>query len=270
MSFRYEERCSDSPYVEAIWRTEDTSTGTYLAAADGAWDMIFTNQEGRHKVYLSGPSSQATPIRYEIGNLNFGIRFRPGVFFTIIPVNTMLDITAPLPTSQAAFWLDGQSWALPNFDNADSFLEKLSRLKLIDVDPTVQTVLRGETPSLTTRSIQRRFLRTTGLPPRYHRHIRLSNRAVELLQNGTPILDVVHRLGYADQAHMTRVIKRLSGCTPGQIIRKMERARRLHSIQNYGPCAQMKVLNFNGGLYDNQAIQNKSRQRPTQRSKKTA
>ena len=46
MVFVYEERPSESPYVEAIWRTTDTSNGLYLAAADGAWDMIFTNQNG--------------------------------------------------------------------------------------------------------------------------------------------------------------------------------------------------------------------------------
>src|SRR5688572_28784258 len=97
MSFVYEERPSTSPYVEAIWRTTDTGTGAYLAAADGAWDMIFINEDGKSKILLNGPSSRATPVRYKIGNRNVGIRFRPGTFFTHAPVSTMRDVTAHLP-----------------------------------------------------------------------------------------------------------------------------------------------------------------------------
>ena len=37
-----------------------------------------------------------------------------------------------------------------------------------------------------------------------------------MLQRGVPILDVTHDLGYADQAHLTRDLKRLTGYTPGQ------------------------------------------------------
>jgi AraC-like DNA-binding protein len=40
--------------------------------------------------------------------------------------------------------------------------------------------------------------------------------AVEMLQRGVPILDVAHDLGYADQAHLTRDLRRLTGYTPGQ------------------------------------------------------
>ena len=37
-----------------------------------------------------------------------------------------------------------------------------------------------------------------------------------MLQRGESILDVTHELGYADQAHLTRDLKRLTGYTPGQ------------------------------------------------------
>lgn len=257
MSFVYEERPSTSPLVEAVWRTEDTSTGTYLAAADGAWDMIFITQNSQTKVLLSGPSSHAKPVRYKIGNRNLGIRFHPGVFFPTLPANSMLDVTNILPAaSPQAFWFDQQAWELPTFDNADDFLHKLEDIGLVTKDPLIQSVLHGESPAVTLRSVQRRFLHATGLPPRYHEHIKRASRAVELLEKDQPIMDVVHRLGYADQAHMTRIIKRLSGCTPGQIVKKVKHARRLHSINGYGACGQMKVLNFNGGLHADQTVQN--------------
>lgn len=256
MAFIYEERQSESPYAEAIWRTEDTTNGVYLAAADGAWDMIFVSQNGQAKVLLSGPSSHAVPVRYKTGNYNVGIRFRPGAFFANLPATTMLDVTQLLPTmSPTAFWFDHQTWEIPTYDNADEFLRKLDRLDLLAKDEVVQGVLDGTPQPVTPRSVQRHFLRATGLPPRYHQHIKRAAEAVELLETGLPIMDVVHRLGYADQAHMTRLVKRLSGCTPGNIIKKVNRARRLCSINGYGFCAQMKVLNFNGGLYADQTLQ---------------
>jgi AraC-like DNA-binding protein len=41
-----------------------------------------------------------------------------------------------------------------------------------------------------------------------------------LLQQGVSILDTVYEVGYADQAHMTRSLKRLIGQTPTQIARE--------------------------------------------------
>ncbi len=261
MSFIYEERPSTSPLAEAVWRTEDTSTGTYLAAADGAWDMIFITRDGKTRVLLSGPTSHAQVVRYKVGNRNLGIRFHPGVFFPTLPANNMLDVTNILPAaSPQSFWFDQQAWELPTFDTADEFLNKLENLGLVAQDPLIQSVLHGESPAVTLRSVQRRFLQATGLSPRHHEHIRRASRAVDMLENDQPIMDVVHRLGYADQAHMTRIIKRLSGCTPGQIIKKVKHARRLHSINGYGACGEMRVLNFNGGLHADQTLQN---QRPT-------
>jgi len=39
---------------------------------------------------------------------------------------------------------------------------------------------------------------------------------VARLQDQLPIADVAHELGYADQSHLTRDLKRLTGYTPGQ------------------------------------------------------
>jgi AraC-like DNA-binding protein len=40
---------------------------------------------------------------------------------------------------------------------------------------------------------------------------------VELLHQGKPIIDTAHELGYADQSHLTRSLKRLLGYTPRAI-----------------------------------------------------
>lgn len=257
MSFVYEERLSDSPFVEAVWRTEDTADGLYLAAADGAWDLIFTERDGEHRILLSGPSSRATPVPYRAGNRNFGVRFRPGVFMPALTAMKMVDVTDKLPQkTKQRFWLQGESWQLPTFDNVDAFLAKLARLNLLATDTIVAAVLAGHRPPVTERSVQRHFMRTIGLTPRYMHNIQRANRAVELLQQGHAIATVAAELGYADQAHMTRQVKHASGRTPGEIVRVVESCR-LRSIPGYGPCAQMKVQNYKQGVdYGYKTFQN--------------
>ena len=93
MSFDYEEKPSSSRFVDVVWQTHDTSDGTYLAAADACWDMIFIRSADDMRVLLSGPSSTTTPVPYRAGNRNVGIRFVRGSFLTHVPATVMVDVT---------------------------------------------------------------------------------------------------------------------------------------------------------------------------------
>lgn len=63
----------------------------------------------------------------------------------------------------------------------------------------------------------RTFRKCTGLPPHeYLTQIRIA-RAKTLLAQGTEgIAQVAHNTGFADQSHLTRHFKRITGVTPGQ------------------------------------------------------
>ncbi len=80
----------------------------------------------------------------------------------------------------------------------------------------VNAVLRGESPSTSIRSVQRHVSQVTGLTTNRIRQIVRAREAAERLRRGESILDVTHDMGYADQAHLTRDLKRLTGYTPGQ------------------------------------------------------
>ena len=217
MSFEYEERSSTSRFVDIIWRTHDTSDGTYLAAADACWDMIFIRSMHGNRVLLSGPSSKITPVPYRAGNRNVGIRFRRGTFLTHVPSSTMVDTTEALsmPASDS-FLLADEEWPMPTYETADGFVAELERRRLLSDDPIVMSALRGGEAEGSTRSIQRHISHATGLTSRRIRQIVRARAAAERLQRGESILDVTHDLGYADQAHLTRDLKRLTGYTPGQ------------------------------------------------------
>jgi AraC-like DNA-binding protein len=217
MSFEYEEKPSRSRFVDIIWRTHDTSDGTYLAAADACWDMIFIRSVHGNRVLLSGPSSKITPVPYRTGNRNFGIRFHRGSFLTHVPTTTMVDTTEalPMPTPES-FLLAGSEWPMPTYETADDFVAELERRELLSDDPLVNAALRGEAPATSARSVQRHVSHVTGLTSNRIRQIVRARGAAERLRRGDSILDVTHDMGYADQAHLTRDLKRLTGYTPGR------------------------------------------------------
>src|SRR5687768_3950656 len=109
MSFTYTEKTSTSKYVDVFWETHDQTDGTYLAPADGSWDMIFTTtKNGAVIIRLSGPSVTPTPVHYKKGNHNIGLRLRQGAFFTHVPVSKLVDTTEVLPLlSKNTFLLGG-------------------------------------------------------------------------------------------------------------------------------------------------------------------
>ena len=98
----------------------------------------------------------------------------------------------------------------------EEFVAGLEERDLLSDDPLVLAVLRGDRPATSTRSVQRHFSQVTGLTTNRIRQIVRARTAAEMLQRGVSILDVTHELGYADQAHLTRDLKRLTGYTPGQ------------------------------------------------------
>lgn len=223
MTFEYEDKPSASRFVDIVWRTHDTSDGTYLAAADACWDMIFIRSADETRVLLSGPSSKITPVPYKAGNRNIGIRFVRGSFLTHVPTSAMVDTTEALPMpTQTTFLLAGQEWSLPTYETVDEFVAELERRDLLSDDPVVLAALRGEAPATSTRSVQRHVSSVTGLTANRIRQIVRARTAAERLQRGDSILDVTHDLGYSDQAHLTRDLKRLTGYTPGQTKRRDE------------------------------------------------
>jgi AraC-like DNA-binding protein len=61
--------------------------------------------------------------------------------------------------------------------------------------------------------------RATGLTRSTITQIARAEKAVEALGNGLSPQDAAHLLGYADQAHLTRSLRRFIGQTPAQVNR---------------------------------------------------
>lgn len=220
MTVQYRERASDSPFVQTIWSTEAVCDGCDMVAADSSWDILVWKEAGKTRLMLSGSMTRAKPIHHMEGNECLGIRFKPGTYIPYFPGETILDLTTILPEgTRKSFWLGSSTWEIPDFENADTFVNRLAKADLLVRDPIVDSVLHGEIRPVSLRSVQRRFLRITGLTHNTIWQIERARQAAALLEQGTPILEVVRQAGYADQQHMTRSLKRFFGQTPTQLFR---------------------------------------------------
>jgi len=220
MSFHYEERLSDSPHIRTIWQTQSDGDGCYLAVADGSWDLLVVRRGGEVRVEVAGPATRVAPIVYHQGTNYLGIRFAVGTFMPHLPPGHLVDEVLVLrKATSESFWLDDTVSRIPEYEHVETFVARLARGRLLVRDEAVQAVVQGDPSALSPRSVQRHFVRATGLTQAAHRQIERARRAADLLRAGVPILDAVHALGYADQAHLTRALKRHCGRTPAWIAR---------------------------------------------------
>lgn len=221
MSFIFERRPSDSPFVEMVWRTQSERAGTFISQAEAHSEIVVSKYQGKTTLTVRGPETQASSAPFPEDAEFFGIVLKLGTFMPhLLPRNLLnrRDATLPEATGQS-FWLLGMAWQLPNFDNADTFVDRLMREDILVREPIVEAALQGHLKDLSLRSVQRRFLRATGLTHNTFYQIERARRAVALLQQGVPILDATYEAGYADQPHLTRSLKRYMGQTPAQIAR---------------------------------------------------
>jgi AraC-like DNA-binding protein len=219
MDFICEERPTDSPFVDTIWRSQSDYEGSFISMAESQYSLVVTRYKGRNFITVRGPSTKAAPVHSPAGAEFLGIQFKPGVFILDLPVRMVMerhDLSLP-EASGDSFWLKGSAWQYPDFEHTDTFVERLVRSDLLVVDPLVAAVLSGQPAEASVRTVRRRFVRSTGLTYGSLFQIERARAAAALLKGGASILDTVSGAGYFDQPHLTRSLKRFIGLTPAQI-----------------------------------------------------
>jgi AraC-like DNA-binding protein len=220
MNFISEGRVSDSPYVEMIWHGQAGSDYAPICPADGRWNLLLLRQNGRVKVSVEGPLTKARFTTQSEGAEWLVIKFKLGTFLSSLPVRSLLDTEAILPgAASSSFWLHGSTWQFPDYENAETFIDRLVHNDLLLRDPIVHAVLQNQPQEISLRTVRRRFLLATGLTPKAIQQIERAQQAASLLEQGASLLDVVDQAGYADQPHMTRALRHYIGHTPAQIAR---------------------------------------------------
>jgi hypothetical protein len=220
MALESEDRPSDSPYIARVWRGRTSGIERMMSVATPHWELVVWSHRGRVHVAARGPETAASVADVPDESESFGISFALGTSMPHLPVSRLVDTAVESPhVTPSEFVLQGDEWSLPTFDNAEEFVGRLIRKGLLVRDPLVGEAVQGRTPGVGARSVQRRVAAATGLTQGAIRQIERARQAAILLGEGVAALDVVHRLGYYDQPHLARSLKRFIGRTATQLRR---------------------------------------------------
>jgi hypothetical protein len=218
--FAIDEWGSDSGFVEKAWTSHSEPEPAFISVATSHWQMVVTTQRDLTQLTVRGPETRATITDIPPDAEFFGIVASLGTFMPAMPPARLVDRSVALRAAAPGWvWLDGSRWEIPTAANADVFVDRLVRQGLIVHDPIVAESFHGDVDGISTRTLQRRVAGATGLTRSTIRQIARAGKAVEALGRGLSPPDAALLLGYADQAHLVRSLKRFIGQTPTQVNR---------------------------------------------------
>ncbi|MFF8814540.1 helix-turn-helix transcriptional regulator [Streptomyces pactum] len=227
----YRER-SARPAGAVVWtRTADGRPARVLP--DGCTDLIWCDTGGAGELLVAGPDTVAHLARAPEGTRYTGLRFAPGTGPAVFGVSAheLRNLRVPLD----ALWPDAEVRRLADMlaggDRPGRVLETAAVARLAGAppaDPVIGVVvagLRGGAPvaavadrvGLSARQLHRRALAAFGYGPKTLARVLRMNRALDAAREGRPFAEVAAATGYADQAHLAREVRALTGVSLGAL-----------------------------------------------------
>lgn len=214
MAIEFDDRPSESPYIERVWRSRSDAIDRMTSIATAHWTLVAWRAGRSWRVAVQGPETDATTAPVPTETEFVGIRLSLGTTLERLPIGRLVDDGAEFTdVSRESVRIFGHPMPLPGYDDAEDLVRRLARAGVVVRDPVVSDVLRGCSPDVTARTIRRHFALVTGLTPGAVRQIERARAAAALIQTGAPIADVAHDLGYFDQPHLARSLDRFIGHT---------------------------------------------------------
>ncbi|MFI6944077.1 helix-turn-helix domain-containing protein [Streptomyces sp. NPDC050418] len=222
----YRERASAFPGA-VVWTASRTGgQAPYPVLPDGCMDLLWS--EGR--LIVAGPDRRA--YLPESGADVSGIRFAPGTAPALlgVPAHELLDQRVELSELWPAGRVRRLAGRIGAAGDARTGLEELAlTLDTAPPDPalrhTAKLLAEGATVAeaaavtgLGARTLHRRSLVAFGYGPKTLARILRLQRALGLARAGVPVAAAAAATGYADQAHLSRDVRDLTGMTLGALL----------------------------------------------------
>ncbi|MEU3888297.1 helix-turn-helix transcriptional regulator [Streptomyces sp. NPDC029041] len=224
----YLERASRLPGA-VVWTNTPSGAGAGRVLPDGCMDLLW--HDGR--LMVAGPDTRAHLPDGGTGPWA-GVRFYPGTAPGLLGVpahelrDRRVDLTDLWPARRVRRLADGVNSAA----DPASGLEDLALRQAADSGPPdlllrqVVTALDAGRPVAATadelglgpRQLHRRSLAAFGYGPKTLARILRLHRALALARAGVPFAETAVRAGYADQAHLARDVRELSGLPLGELL----------------------------------------------------
>ncbi len=215
-----------SVLVDAVvWRS---TGGEALVLPDGCSDLLWSG--GR--LVVAGPDTAAHRDRSPVTGI-VGVRFASGVGPAVfgLPAAELKDQRVPLehlwPRAEVEMWTERVAMAA----SPGRALEQVAARRLISAQPDpVMRVVAGllsagssvaqaaASVSLSERQLHRRSAYAFGYGPKTLARIFRLHRALGLARSGVSLADCAQRSGCADQAHLAREVRSLTGVTLTELV----------------------------------------------------
>jgi AraC-like DNA-binding protein len=218
------------PVVKSVTHTTFEKGGVTLFRPDGCWDFVIMKNAAGTLVLRTGLTTTAVPHHFSHGDEILAIAFKASAYMPLMPGERMRDEGVALQMiGRNRFRLGADVLEVPTLDTVDSFVGTLLRKSIVENNALVASLISGHPMAMSERTLQRHFLKTTGLTYKTFTQIERAQKATALLQQGRSAADVAFALGYADQPHMIRSLKAIMGNTPRQIVEPREIVGNLQS-----------------------------------------
>ncbi|MEW2502595.1 helix-turn-helix domain-containing protein [Amycolatopsis sp. NPDC047767] len=202
--------------VRCLWRS--VQAGPKRIVPDGCVDLV----AGDGEVFVAGPDTAAWSSVTSPGATLNGLRFHPGAAPAVLGVaaDELRDRRLPL----AEVWgRRGELLTDAVLSGARSLTDVVAGREA-DPDPTVAELLshlhtapaRVGAPATAVgeRQLRRRFTVAVGYGPATYLRVLRLQRAIALAPRAPGLADLAASAGYADQAHLSRECRALTGLTP--------------------------------------------------------
>jgi hypothetical protein len=207
----------DSPFIAAVSFMRVRHAGSLLVPPDGTWDLVFIRDVDGTRAIRTGLTTRPVRLQHSGNEEVLAISFKASVKMAAVDAVASLDRGYLLQGNQRRFTIAGEMLEIPSFDNADVFVEHLRKRGLLEASPAVQAIIDGEPVAASARTLQRQFKQVTGMTHKHFTMIERARRAASSLSQGEPAQNVVHALGFYDQAHLINSLREIVGQTPSQL-----------------------------------------------------
>ncbi len=231
----YAERPSQTCADAVVWRRM-VSTEPVSVLPDGCMDLLWLG--GR--LVVAGPDSRTHHSAAVSNTAVYGIRFAPGVAPALLGVAApeLLDRRVELaelwPARRVRIMADLVAAAPDPAAGLDEIARRCAE-EATPPDPVLAQIVRrldaGEPVAATAdalglgpRRLHRMSVSAFGYGPKMLARVLRMRRALDLARDDIGFADTAAMAGYADQAHMSRDIRALTGRPPGRVLGPHERS----------------------------------------------
>jgi hypothetical protein len=215
----WEQRRSTSADIRTVWRGLRRRGRRLRDGASEHWGLSFIRRaDGSLAAELAGPRVEALPIRSRVGETYWGVELAAHVMIPGVDKALLRGDIVELAVADETVVIAEHAYVVPEWEALESFVSRLVADGVMVADADIRRALSGDDRGLSRRSWQRRFSSVTGLRRKEIERLDRSRRAYRLLCEGMTPADVAAAVGYADQPHLTREMRRIRGETPGRIL----------------------------------------------------